>query len=148
LTASFALVAAEFPRSVATTFATLETFFGLGLIVGPTLGGLLYQYGGYMAPFTVLGTLLFAASLLTYAILPGCEYADIPTEGGLLKALRIPSVLLASYSVLAAAVSIGFLSATLEPHLRQFSLEPVPRGSEHFWLHLVFSSLDQYHSFL
>jgi hypothetical protein len=63
--------------------ATLETFFGLGLIVGPTLGGLLYQYGGYMAPFTVLGTLLFAASLLTYAILPGCEYADIPTEGSL-----------------------------------------------------------------
>jgi hypothetical protein len=36
-----------------------------------------------MAPFTVLGTLLFAASLLTYAILPGCEYADIPTEGSL-----------------------------------------------------------------
>ena len=45
-----------------------------------------------------------------------------------MKALRIPSVLLASYSVLAAAVSIGFLSATLEPHLRQFYLEPVVMG--------------------
>lgn len=59
----------------------METFFGLGLIVGPTLGGALYQYGGYMAPFTVLGTLLFAAALITYAILPSGEFVDLPSEG-------------------------------------------------------------------
>jgi MFS family permease len=35
LTSSFAIIAKEFPNSVGTTFATLETFFGLGLIVGP-----------------------------------------------------------------------------------------------------------------
>lgn len=39
--------------------------------------------------------------------------------GGLLKILRIPSILVASYSVFAASIAIGFLSATLEPHLRQ-----------------------------
>lgn len=43
LTASFAIIAKEFPDNVATTFASLETFFGLGLIVGPTVGGILYQ---------------------------------------------------------------------------------------------------------
>jgi len=43
LTASFAIIAKEFPNNVATTFASLETFFGLGLIVGPTVGGSLYQ---------------------------------------------------------------------------------------------------------
>lgn len=43
LTASFAIIAKEFPNNVATTFASLETFFGLGLIVGPTVGGTLYQ---------------------------------------------------------------------------------------------------------
>ena len=43
LTASFAIIAKEFPNNVATTFASLETFFGLGLIVGPTVGGALYQ---------------------------------------------------------------------------------------------------------
>ena len=36
-----------------------------------------------MAPFTVLGALLFVASLLTYAILPGWEYVDISAEGSL-----------------------------------------------------------------
>lgn len=43
LTASFAIIANEFPDNVATMFASLETFFGLGLIVGPTVGGALYQ---------------------------------------------------------------------------------------------------------
>lgn len=39
--------------------------------------------------------------------------------GGLFRILRIPSVLLAALSVFAASIAIGFLSATLEPHLRQ-----------------------------
>lgn len=34
LTASFAIIAKEFPDNVSVTFASLETFFGLGLIVG------------------------------------------------------------------------------------------------------------------
>lgn len=40
---------------------------------------------------------------------------------GLLRILRIPAVLLAAYSVFAASLTIEFLSATLEPHLRQVS---------------------------
>ena len=43
LTASFALIAKEFPDNVGTTFASLETCFGLGLIIGPLLGSMLYQ---------------------------------------------------------------------------------------------------------
>lgn len=35
LTASFTIIATEFPQSVGSSFATLETFFGLGLLVGP-----------------------------------------------------------------------------------------------------------------
>ena len=35
LTASFTIIAAEFPNSVASSFAALETFFGVGLIAGP-----------------------------------------------------------------------------------------------------------------
>jgi len=128
LTSAFTIVAAEFPQSVATTFACLETFFGLGLIVGPTLGGFLFQVGGYMLPFSVLGGLLILSSFLTYFLLPQCFYPDIPHGDGLLRVLRIPSILLASSSVFAASIAIGFLSATLEPHLRPFNLTPVVMG--------------------
>lgn len=46
----------------------------------------------------------------------------------MLKVLKIPGVLLASSSIIVTSMSIGFLQATLEPHLRQFSLPPIVLG--------------------
>ncbi|XP_032681295.1 MFS-type transporter SLC18B1-like isoform X1 [Odontomachus brunneus] len=130
LTASFAIIAKEFPNNVATTFASLETFFGLGLIVGPTVGGALYQVGGYTTPFVVLGSALFLAAVMTAFVLPvhNDRVQDAHNNGGVGKLLKIPGVLIASMSIIATSVSIGFLQATLEPHLRQFNLSPVVLG--------------------
>ena len=49
------MIAKEFPENVATMFAILETFFGIGMIVGPTVGGALYEAGGFTLPFVSLG---------------------------------------------------------------------------------------------
>lgn len=68
-------------RFLVVTQACLETFFGLGLIVGPTLGGFLFQIGGFMLPFTVLGVLLISAALLTYILLPTVEQNEMPHSG-------------------------------------------------------------------
>ncbi|XP_046667890.1 MFS-type transporter SLC18B1-like [Homalodisca vitripennis] len=130
LTASFAIIAMEFPNNVATTFAFLETFFGLGLIVGPTVGGALYELGGYQLPFMVLGTGLFLAALMTFLVLPGHSDQDVEgrTGASLLQVLRIPGVFLAACSIVVTSLSINFLSATLEPHLRQFNFSPMLLG--------------------
>lgn len=48
----------------------METFFGLGLIVGPMVGGGLYSVGGYYLPFVVLGGALFVTAILTLCVLP------------------------------------------------------------------------------
>ncbi|KAE8739867.1 hypothetical protein FOCC_FOCC014624 [Frankliniella occidentalis] len=130
LTASFAIIAKEFPDNVATTFASLETFFGLGLIVGPTVGGALYQVGGYMTPFAVLGSALFLSAIMTAFVLPDHgQHESEPSQGAsLLQVLKIPGVLLAAASIIVTSMSIGFLSATLEPHLRAFHLTPVVLG--------------------
>lgn len=50
--------------------ASLETFFGLGLIAGPMVGGVLYSVGGYFLPFVSLGLLLFIVAGITMCILP------------------------------------------------------------------------------
>ncbi|CAK9807234.1 MFS-type transporter SLC18B1 [Anthophora plagiata] len=130
LTASFAIIAKEFPDNVATTFASLETFFGLGLIVGPTVGGALYQIGGYTTPFVVLGSALFITAVATVFILPvhPNNNQNPHSTGGVTKALKIPGVLVAASSIIATSMSIGFLQATLEPHLRSFNLSPVVLG--------------------
>jgi len=131
LTASFSLIAKEFPDCVATMFAFLETFFGLGLIVGPSVGGSLYQLGGYSLPFITMGSTLLAAAVLALFVMP--EYTndrgtEVVGKKGVLEALRIPSVAVASVAVFAASVSIGFLQASLEPHLRRFELSPLMVG--------------------
>ncbi|XP_059481311.1 MFS-type transporter SLC18B1-like [Neocloeon triangulifer] len=136
LTATFAIIAAEFPQSVATTFASLETFFGLGLIVGPTIGGLLYQIGGFLLPFLVTGLVLLVGGIVSVILLPsedGCTQlaaanAVATRNSGLIAILKVPSVSLSAVSIVVSSMSIGFISATLEPHLRQFGLSPVLMG--------------------
>uniref|UniRef100_A0A6P7H5B3 MFS-type transporter SLC18B1-like n=1 Tax=Diabrotica virgifera virgifera TaxID=50390 RepID=A0A6P7H5B3_DIAVI len=46
----------------------------------------------------------------------------------MLSALKIYGVLLAAASVVVSSMSIGFLQATLEPHLREFELSPIIVG--------------------
>lgn len=46
----------------------------------------------------------------------------------MLTVLKIPSVVVCSLAICATSASIGFISATLEPHLRQFDLSPILLG--------------------
>ncbi|VVC34299.1 Major facilitator superfamily,Major facilitator superfamily domain [Cinara cedri] len=131
LTASFAIIAMEFPDNVATTFASLETFFGLGLIVGPTIGGALYSVGGFITPFMVLGSTLFLSAIMTAFALPDHPNRrnDVTSDASILQVLKIPGVLLAAASIIVTSMSIGFLSATLQPHLcKYFELSPMVLG--------------------
>ena len=64
LTACFSLIAKEFPKNVETVFAILETFSALGMILGPFIGGIIYQMGDFILPFVVLGGCLGAQQYL------------------------------------------------------------------------------------
>jgi len=131
LTGSFSMIAKEFPDNVATMFAILETFFGLGMIMGPTVGGALYEAGGFTLPFVTLGSVLVGATIFTTIVLPhSTDNAGASTEKpSMIKALKVPSILMACYSVAAAASSLGFIQATLEPHLRSFDLTALQIGA-------------------
>ena len=74
LTGSFSMIAKEFPENVATMFAILETFFGIGMIVGPTVGGALYEAGGFTLPFVSLGIVMNEV----YNFLVSDEFLPIP----------------------------------------------------------------------
>lgn len=132
ITSAFSIIAKEFPKNVGAAFATMETFFGLGLIVGPTVGGALYEVGGYTLPFAAMGGVLLGAAIITTCFLPS-EGAEATPEaqagrGQFFAALRLPSIFLACFAIISASISIGFLQATLEPHLRSLKLSPVQMG--------------------
>ncbi|CAH2262331.1 jg26874 [Pararge aegeria aegeria] len=94
------------------------------------LGGALYDWGGYSLPFAVLGFTLFLTAILCYLTLPKTfDDEDVkPTGPTMMSLLRIPGVLLAAISIICTSMSIGFLQATLEPHLREFHFSPVIVG--------------------
>lgn len=131
-TPSYTATAEEFPQDQATILSLLETAFGLGLICGPTLGGWLFQLGGYTLPFLTLGFFLLLGALLNFVV--SCAQVNIvqdPCErqAGYLKILLSPGVLLDSLCVVTSLTFIGFNAATLEPHLRQFGLSVMSVGS-------------------
>ncbi|XP_064112402.1 MFS-type transporter SLC18B1-like [Macrobrachium nipponense] len=131
VTSAFSIIAKEFPKNVGAAFATMETFFGLGLIAGPTVGGALYELGGYTLPFMSMGIILLLAAILTFCLLPSAGVEPNESEssrGYLFAALRLPSILLATFSIISTSISIGFLQATLEPHLRPLELTPFQMG--------------------
>jgi len=131
LTASFSIIAKEFPDNVGATFAALETCFGLGLIVGPTVGGALYEIGGYTLPFVCMGSVLLVAATITACLLPSSDSSEAENlHGGahMLKMFKLPEISLSAFAIVAASISIGFIQATLEPHLRPLELSPFQTG--------------------
>ena len=60
---SFAIIGCFFPDRIASISAVIQVFNGLGLMIGPLLGGLLYQFGGFQLPFFVMGGALFLGIL-------------------------------------------------------------------------------------
>ncbi|XP_077560290.1 MFS-type transporter SLC18B1-like isoform X2 [Haemaphysalis longicornis] len=121
MTAVFAIVAAEFPRSLGTTYSVQQTAFGAGLVAGPTVGGFLYQAGGFIVPFAAVGSLLLVCGIFVYLMLPAIEDDNevAPKSGDMLKFWCNAGILLDAYCVFSTFLIIGFNAACLEPHLRQ-----------------------------
>jgi hypothetical protein len=94
------------------------------------VGGALYSVGGYFLPFVVLGSALFSCAIITLLILPAqpIERNENAQRGSMLQVLKIPGIQVCSLGIAATSASIGFISATLEPHLRQFAMSAILLG--------------------
>lgn len=129
---TFTIIAREFPGNVGTTIAILRTCNGVGLISGPSLGGLFYEVGGFFLPFAVMGGFLsLIACIIFFIFMKNEDFEPRQSSGGttIWHVMRIPSIQMAVFAVFIAAFCIGFIVPTLEPHLRQFNLTPAVNGA-------------------
>nr|XP_019588306.1 PREDICTED: MFS-type transporter SLC18B1 [Rhinolophus sinicus] len=111
ITASFAILAKTFPNNVGTVLGSLEIFSGLGLVLGPPLGGLLYQSFGYEVPFILLGGITLLMVPLNMCILP--NYESNPGNPSFWKLITLPKVALISFVINSLSACFGFLDPTL-----------------------------------
>ncbi|NXS08226.1 S18B1 protein, partial [Neodrepanis coruscans] len=111
ITASFSILAKAFPSNIATVLGSLEIFSGLGLVLGPPLGGFLYQSFGYEVPFITLGCLLLVFVPVNMCILP--KYDSVSSKESFWKLILIPKVLVLCLTIFSISACLSFLDPTM-----------------------------------
>ena len=102
--------------------ALAETSFGLGTMLGPTVGGALYDHGGFLCPFAVNGALMVMvglAALLTLHEDPSLDHdEDEQRNVTWWEILSAPGVAISIFGLIFAGCGWAWYSASLEPFLR------------------------------
>lgn len=122
-TAMFAILAYEFPDHVIIVLGTLESFTGLGLMMGPAIGGALYEIGGYGLPFFIMGALVIICGITAAILMPTIKEVSKLYSGSAVILLKNPTVVITCTSILCAMLTIGFMDSSLALHLKQFKLQ-------------------------
>jgi len=121
------VISHSFPNNVASVFALQETCIGIGMMIGPTIGGALYEAGGFGLPFWVVGAVIILCGIPVLLFLPNPEDCGERT-GSIFSLLRSPRVCVTVMVILSGACGMAFLEPTLSQHLEKFGLNALYVG--------------------
>lgn len=122
ITASSTIVMSEFPGRIGRVMSSLKTAFSIGVIIGPSFGGVLYDVGGYTTPFVVCGGVGFFCCFVTYLVIPNILEKPNSAPMDMRKFWSGPLIYLYGFAIFGSYLCAGFNQATFEPHLRPFKL--------------------------
>ncbi|XP_068003366.1 MFS-type transporter SLC18B1 isoform X1 [Melanerpes formicivorus] len=111
MTASFSILTKAFPNNIATVLGSLEIFTGLGLVLGPPLGGFLYQSFGYEVPFITLGCVVLVLVPVNMCILP--QYDSVSSKESFWKLILLPKIVVLCLTIFSLSTCLGFLDPTV-----------------------------------
>ncbi|XP_058881177.1 MFS-type transporter SLC18B1-like isoform X1 [Acipenser ruthenus] len=117
MTSSFATIAKVFPNNIATVFGCLEIFTGLGFVLGPPIGGFLYQSYGYEIPFISLGCVLLLMVPFNMCVLP--SYDATPSKDSFWRLFTLPKIVLICFVIFAMSSSLSFLDPTMSLFIKE-----------------------------
>jgi predicted MFS family arabinose efflux permease len=95
---------------------------GAGLVLGPVVGGVLFDAGGFRLPFFVMTGAILMLALGMYCILSKAVVAAAEKQAHRLSMITIlsnPVVLLAVTNVVLAMVAFSALDPTVAPFLQE-----------------------------
>ncbi len=124
----FALIADLYPseaRGAITGTVMMGTSFAF--MIGPSLGGWLYELGGIRMPFLAVGVMAgIAALLFLWVDVPAThEHRErVPVS----LVLRVPAIAVCGVSVLAISSTISMLEPVLSLHLNGLNVDPARIG--------------------
>ncbi|CAN7998282.1 unnamed protein product [Ixodes hexagonus] len=119
-TASYTIVLNLYPDHISTVFGIIETCVGVGMSLGPAIGGALYSVGGFGLPFYILGCCVLLTLPISWYLMRGIQVqATEMRKESYLTLLRVPQVIVVCIILVVGSQSQGFVEPTLEPHMRQ-----------------------------
>eukprot|EP00093_Oithona_nana_P013817 13817.XXX_125192_123766_1 [CDS] Oithona nana genome sequencing. len=146
--ALYPLVAQDAPSELkSSVLSIMETAFGLGLMLGPVLGGVFYELKGFYFPFVVCGSCLLLCSFLSMIFMTKVKKVEEEESSLLLhsmpdnsneeelakisyrKLLQMPCVLVSCLLLIISEVSVSWYLPTLQPFLEDnFQMSPMLTG--------------------
>lgn len=137
--ASGGIIMRSVPREViGEALAIIETARMLGVIIGPIIGGAMYQHIGYAAPFIFTSSFVLIISMamiffpLDNKVDNKEESRDSTAKKQLLKS---PVIIILILSIVGVASAVSFLEPTIEPFMSKD-----PYLLNHFEIGAVYSS--------
>jgi len=121
--------------------SVMETLFGLGMMAGPFVGGVLYEYGGFYLPFVVNGGSMVICSITALILFktklkskPAHLSEDAKSDNipktKFSSLLKIPAVLYSCIVLGLSGISCTWYLPTLQPFLEsEFHLDSVATGA-------------------
>ena len=90
-------------------------------LLGPMVGGAIYQAGGFYLPFLTMGSLQVCMGIVCFLCLPRESVSSADAQSrkklSILKVLRIPTIWFSFMGFIVATMCNGFLSINLEPQV-------------------------------
>ena len=103
--------------------AAAEACFGVGTMFGPSLGGILYDLGGFPLPFWISGGLAIVTSILSLLLLKddSTQYDNLEDTKKVSwwEILKAPGVLISVFALAFSGSAWAWYSASLEPWLKE-----------------------------
>ena len=126
-TAGLALVATSYPLRRVEMMGYALVGSTAGSIVGPVLGGMLYEFGGFSLPFLITGGLVALDACLRLLLLPAGRAGD-GASAPLKSLLTDRAILVPAIAVVLAAFGWGIVEPLLPDQLGGFGAAPASVG--------------------
>jgi len=131
------ILSIQYKEHVTYVYSLTQASFGFAEILGPSLGGVMFEYGGFLLPFEFSGILCLAVGLVIICRLPTLVGTKLESGEALdekvatisyTSLLKSPGVLLALTGTIFGAVCQGFIETFLEEFLEIFGLSVTEIG--------------------
>jgi len=107
------------PKRISEALGIIFTIRAAGMLVGPILGGVLFQVGGYPAPGVATSAFTFVTMLLTLKPVSLVEHEHArQAQIGIFELLTVPGICSCLALITSPMIAFSFMGPTLQTHVQ------------------------------